>query len=34
MNKCGPGSVVSFDDIKVQGPDGVRTIAPQSIMLQ
>ena len=33
MNNCGPGSVITFDNIKVQGPDGTRTIDGKSIAL-
>ena len=33
MSRCGPGSVVTFDNIKVQGPDGVRSIDGKSIAL-
>lgn len=33
MQRCGPGSVVSFDNIKVSGPDGVRIIEPKSFAL-
>lgn len=33
MARCGPGSVVTFDNVKVQGPDGVRTIDGKSIAL-
>ncbi|MFN8246600.1 MAG: gliding motility protein GldM [Ferruginibacter sp.] len=33
MQRCGPGSVVTFDNVKVQGPDGVRTIEGKSIAL-
>lgn len=33
MQKCGPGSVISFDNIKVSGPDGVRSIEGKSIAL-
>lgn len=33
MQKCGPGSVISFDNIKVSGPDGTRTIEGKSIAL-
>jgi gliding motility-associated protein GldM len=31
--KCGPGSVITFDNVKVQGPDGVRGIDGKSIAL-
>ncbi len=31
--RCGPGSVVTFDNVKVQGPDGVRSIEGKSIAL-
>jgi len=31
--RCGPGSVVTFDNVKVSGPDGVRTIEGKSIAL-
>jgi gliding motility-associated protein GldM len=33
MQRCGPGSVVSFDNIKVNGPGGVRVIDGVSIAL-
>jgi len=33
MQKCGPGSVISFDNIKVSGPDGTRSIEGKSIAL-
>jgi len=33
IQRCGPGSVVSFDNIKVSGPDGVRIIEPKSFAL-
>ena len=33
MARCGPGSVVTFDNVKVQGPDGVRSIDGKSIAL-
>ena len=33
MGRCGPGSVVTFDNVKVQGPDGVRSIDGKSIAL-
>jgi len=33
MNMCGPGSVITFDNVKVQGPDGQRTIEGKSIAL-
>ena len=33
ISRCGPGSVVTFDQVKVQGPDGVRTIEGKSIAL-
>jgi gliding motility-associated protein GldM len=33
IQRCGPGSVVTFDNVKVQGPDGVRTIEGKSIAL-
>jgi len=33
IQRCGPGSVVSFDNIKVSGPDGVRVIEPKSFAL-
>lgn len=33
MQKCGPGSVISFDNIKVTGPDGTRSIDGKSIAL-
>jgi gliding motility-associated protein GldM len=33
MARCGPGSVISFDNVKVTGPDGPRTIDGKSIAL-
>jgi len=33
MQRCGPGSVISFDNVKVTGPDGSRTIDGKSIAL-
>jgi len=33
INQCGPGSVITFDNVKVQGPDGQRTIEGKSIAL-
>ena len=33
MDRCQPGSSVSFDNIKVQGPDGVRVIEGKTIQL-
>jgi gliding motility-associated protein GldM len=33
MARCGPGSSIAFTDIKVQGPDGVRSIDEASIAL-
>ncbi|MEP7163935.1 MAG: gliding motility protein GldM [Ferruginibacter sp.] len=33
MARCGPGSVVTFDNVKVSGPDGVRAIDGKSIAL-
>ncbi len=33
ISRCGPGSVVTFDNVKVQGPDGVRSIEGKSIAL-
>ena len=33
ISRCGPGSVVTFDNVKVQGPDGVRGIDGKSIAL-
>ncbi|MEO7265154.1 MAG: gliding motility protein GldM [Ferruginibacter sp.] len=33
MKRCGPGSVVTFDQIKVSGPDGTRSIDGKSIAL-
>ncbi|MEO7524621.1 MAG: gliding motility protein GldM [Ferruginibacter sp.] len=33
MQRLGPGSVVTFDNVKVQGPDGVRGIDGKSIAL-
>ena len=33
ITRCGPGSVVTFDNVKVSGPDGVRVIEGKSIAL-
>jgi gliding motility-associated protein GldM len=33
MSRCGPGSVITFDNVRVQGPDGPRTIEGKSIAL-
>lgn len=33
MARCGPGSVVTFDNVKVTGPDGSRVIDGKSIAL-
>ena len=33
MARCGPGSIVTFDNVKVSGPDGTRTIDGRSIAL-
>jgi gliding motility-associated protein GldM len=33
MARCGPGSVISFENVKVNGPDGARTIDGKSIAL-
>jgi gliding motility-associated protein GldM len=33
ISRCGPGSVITFDNIKVQGPDGIRSIDGKSIAL-
>ena len=33
MSRCIPGSVISFDNVKVTGPDGSRTIDGKSIAL-
>lgn len=33
MQKCLPGSSVTFDNVKVQGPDGVRTIDGATVQL-
>jgi len=33
INQCGPGSVITFDNVKVSGPDGSRTIDGKSIAL-
>ncbi len=33
FSRCQPGSVVTFDNVKVQGPDGVRGIDGKSIAL-
>jgi hypothetical protein len=33
MAKCGPGSVITFDNVRVSGPDGTRSIDGKSIAL-
>jgi gliding motility-associated protein GldM len=33
IQRCGPGSVITFDNVRVQGPDGPRTIEGKSIAL-
>ena len=33
IQRCGPGSVVTFDNVKVTGPDGTRVIDGKSIAL-
>jgi len=33
MQRCGPGSSISFDNVKVSGPDGQRTIDGKTIQL-
>jgi len=33
IQRCGPGSVVTFDNVKVSGPDGQRVIEGKSIAL-
>jgi gliding motility-associated protein GldM len=33
VQRCGPGSSITFDNIKVQGPDGIRSIDAKSITL-
>ncbi len=33
IKRCGPGSVITFDNIKVSGPDGTRVIEGKSIAL-
>lgn len=33
MQRCGPGSVVTFDNVRVNGPDGSRVIEGKSIAL-
>jgi gliding motility-associated protein GldM len=33
LSRCGPGSVVTFDNVKVSGPDGTRGIEGRSISL-
>ncbi|MFM7709592.1 MAG: GldM family protein [Ferruginibacter sp.] len=33
INECMPGTTVTFDNIKVQGPDGIRTIDGRSFFL-
>ncbi len=33
INRCGPGSVVTFENVKVTGPDGGRVIEGKSIAL-
>jgi gliding motility-associated protein GldM len=33
IQRCGPGSVVTFDNVKVSGPDGIRVIDGKSFAL-
>lgn len=33
MSRCGPGTVVTFDNVKVSGPDGTRSVEGRSIAL-
>lgn len=33
LSRCGPGSVVTFDNVKVSGPDGTRGVEGRSISL-
>ncbi|MGC4101632.1 type IX secretion system motor protein PorM/GldM [Ferruginibacter sp.] len=33
MQRCGPGSTITFDNVKVSGPDGQRTIEGKGITL-
>ena len=33
LSRCGPGSVVTFDNVKVAGPDGTRSVEGRSISL-
>jgi hypothetical protein len=33
ISRCGPGSVITFENINVQGPDGIRNIDGKSIAL-
>jgi gliding motility-associated protein GldM len=33
IQRCGPGSAITFENIKVEGPDGIRTIEAKSIVL-
>jgi len=33
IQRCGPGSSITFDNIKVEGPDGIRSIEAKSIVL-
>ena len=33
LSRCGPGSVVTFDNVKVSGPDGTRSVEGRSISL-
>ncbi len=33
MSRCGPGTVVTFDNVKVSGPDGTRGVEGRSISL-
>ena len=33
LSRCGPGSIVTFDNVRVAGPDGTRSIEGRSISL-
>jgi len=33
ISRCGPGSAITFDNVRVEGPDGIRTIEGRSVIL-
>ncbi len=33
IQRCGPGSSIAFENIKVSGPDGIRSIDGRSFQL-